>query len=127
MTEQEFFTVNSTLTINVELLPEHDLLPSLEAFEAEIPAPFIVASEFSQLDQLAESARLELKNSDLKKRHQPAGCAKFETQSAIELYAIAARPRKPSFQNHPFWCQSGFLFVHRHYGDWPLHSRETVS
>ncbi|HAS6305788.1 TPA: PilZ domain-containing protein [Vibrio vulnificus] len=66
MTEQEFFTVNSTLTINVELLPEHDLLPSLEAFEAEIPAPFIVASEFSQLDQLAESARLELKNSDLK-------------------------------------------------------------
>ena len=66
MTEQEFFTVHATLTINVERLPEGYLLPSQDAFEAEIPAPFIVASEFSQLDQLAESARIELKNSDLK-------------------------------------------------------------
>lgn len=66
MTEQEYFTVHHTLTINVEPLTAHFILPSPTDFEAEIPAPFIVASEFSQLDQLSDAARLELKNSDFK-------------------------------------------------------------
>ncbi|NOH49731.1 PilZ domain-containing protein [Vibrio rotiferianus] len=66
MTEQEYFTVHHNLTINVEVMSEDYLLPSEESFLAEIPAPFIVASEFSQLDMLADSARLELQNKDLK-------------------------------------------------------------
>lgn len=66
MTEQEFFTVHSTLAVNVELLPTSSTLPSEETFLAEIPTPFIVASEFSQLDQMADHARHELKNSDFK-------------------------------------------------------------
>ncbi|ASU21939.1 PilZ domain-containing protein [Vibrio qinghaiensis] len=66
MTEQEFFTVHYGLTANIELLDSAFMLPSKSIFEAEIPAPFIVASEFSQLDALTESARLELKSSDFK-------------------------------------------------------------
>ncbi|QXO19094.1 MULTISPECIES: PilZ domain-containing protein [Vibrio] len=66
MTEQEYFTVHHALTINVEPLAADYDLPSPTDFEAEIPAPFVVASEFSQLDQLSEAARLELKNSDFK-------------------------------------------------------------
>ncbi|MBW3694598.1 PilZ domain-containing protein [Vibrio sp. T187] len=66
MTEQEFFTVHHSLTVNIEPLAQDFVLPAQQQFEAEIPAPFIVASEFSQLDLMADSARLELKNSDLK-------------------------------------------------------------
>ncbi len=66
MNDQEFFTVHHALTINVEPLAENFTLPSHEIFEAEIPAPFVVASEFSQLEQLSDSARMELKNSDFK-------------------------------------------------------------
>ncbi|WP_394247367.1 PilZ domain-containing protein [Vibrio profundi] len=66
MTEQEFFTVHHSLTVNIEPLAQDFILPTQQQFEAEIPAPFIVASEFSQLDLMADSARLELKNSDLK-------------------------------------------------------------
>ncbi len=49
MNDQEFFTVHHALTINVEPLAEHFTLPSHEIFEAEIPAPFVVAREFCQL------------------------------------------------------------------------------
>ncbi|MGF1753274.1 PilZ domain-containing protein [Vibrio makurazakiensis] len=66
MTEQEFFTVHHSLTANIEPLPQEFILPSQTQFEAEIPAPFIVASEFSQLDLMADNARMELKNSDFK-------------------------------------------------------------
>lgn len=66
MTDQEFFTVHHALNINVEPLPAEFTLPSQMEFEAEIPAPFVVASEFSQLDQLNDAARLELRNSDFK-------------------------------------------------------------
>ncbi|WP_321382714.1 PilZ domain-containing protein [uncultured Vibrio sp.] len=66
MTEQEYFTVHHNLTINVEALGTDFALPDEETFVAEIPAPFIVASEFSQLDMLADNARLELQNKDLK-------------------------------------------------------------
>ena len=66
MTEQEFFTVHHSLTANIEPMDSNFALPSHIQFESEIPAPFVVASEFSQLDLLADSARNELKNSDLK-------------------------------------------------------------
>ncbi|MCG9631810.1 PilZ domain-containing protein [Vibrio sp. Isolate30] len=66
MTEQEFFTVHHSLTANIEPMAEDFVLPSPIQFESEIPAPFVVASEFSQLDLMADSARKELKNSDLK-------------------------------------------------------------
>ena len=66
MTEQEFFTVHHNLTATMEPMESNFALPSQIQFESEIPAPFVVASEFSQLDLLADSARAELKNSDLK-------------------------------------------------------------
>ncbi|MGL6170442.1 MAG: PilZ domain-containing protein [Vibrio sp.] len=64
MTNQEFFTVHHALTLNVQPLASDFTLPSHPVFEAEIPAPFVVASEFSQLEQLSDNARSELKNSD---------------------------------------------------------------
>ncbi|MGV1718001.1 PilZ domain-containing protein [Vibrio furnissii] len=66
MIDQEYFTVHHALNINVDPMPADFLLPSPLDFEAEIPAPFVVASEFSQLDQLNDAARLELKSSDFK-------------------------------------------------------------
>ncbi|SJL82873.1 PilZ domain-containing protein [Vibrio palustris] len=62
MNDQEFFIVHHALTINVEPLGHDFLLPTVERFEAEIPAPFIVASEFSHLDSMTEQAKSELKN-----------------------------------------------------------------
>ena len=66
MDQQEFFTVHHKLTANVEPLPSGFVLPDQITFASEIPTPFIVASEFSQLDSLTESAMNELKNSDFK-------------------------------------------------------------
>lgn len=66
MDQQEFFTVHHKLTVNVEPLDVGFILPNQEEFTSEIPTPFIVASEFSQLDSLTESAMNELKNSDFK-------------------------------------------------------------
>lgn len=66
MTQNDFFTVHHSLTVNIEPLAADYTLPSMTQFVAEIPAPFIVASEFSQLDQLTENARSELKNNDFK-------------------------------------------------------------
>ncbi|MDN3610349.1 PilZ domain-containing protein [Vibrio ostreicida] len=66
MAELEYFTVHHQMTINVEPLAQDACLPSFEQFEGEIPAPFIVASEFSHLDILNDNARSELKNSDFK-------------------------------------------------------------
>jgi len=66
MDQQKFFTVHHKLTANIEPLDADFALPSQNEFLLEIPAPFIVASEFSQLDSLTESAMNELKNSDFK-------------------------------------------------------------
>ncbi|WP_117234364.1 PilZ domain-containing protein [Vibrio maerlii] len=66
MSQQEFFTVHHALTANIEPLDEQFTLPSVQDFESEIPAPFVVASDFSQLDLLTDSAKQELKNSDFK-------------------------------------------------------------
>jgi hypothetical protein len=66
MIEQEYFTVHYGLAVNIEPIDGESPLPSIERFESEIPTTFIVASEFSQLDQLSDNARQELKSSDFK-------------------------------------------------------------
>ena len=66
MTDQEYFTVHHSLTINVEVLPQHFAIPDNESFVAEIPTPFIVASECSHLDMMADNTSLELKNKEFK-------------------------------------------------------------
>lgn len=77
MNDQEFFIVHHALTINVEPLGPEVPLPTVERFEAEIPAPFIVASEFSHLDSLTEQAKSELKNNSFS--HV---CQLLDTQNA---------------------------------------------
>ncbi len=66
MSDQEYFTVHHQMTVNVEPLADDFSFPSFEQFETEIPAPFLVASEFSNLDQLNDAARAELKSNDFK-------------------------------------------------------------
>ncbi|WP_428773684.1 PilZ domain-containing protein [Vibrio sp.] len=66
MSEQEYFTVHHRMTINVEPVGDNFSLPDQDEFESEIPAPFVVASEFSQLDHLNDNARMELKSGDFK-------------------------------------------------------------
>lgn len=66
MSEQEFFTVHHAMKANVEPLATNFHFPTMDELEAETPAPFVVASEFSRLDPLQESAKTELKNSDLR-------------------------------------------------------------
>ncbi len=65
MDPQEFFSVQHGLTANVEPLVDGYTLPEMDDFIAEIPTPFMVASEFSTLDTLTDRAINELKNSDL--------------------------------------------------------------
>jgi hypothetical protein len=66
MIDQEYFTVHHAIAVNVELMADSFCLPDENRFEAEIPAPFIVANEFSQLEQLSENAKSELKNNDFR-------------------------------------------------------------
>ncbi|HAS64041.1 MAG TPA: PilZ domain-containing protein [Vibrio sp.] len=66
MSDQEYFTVHHQMTVNVEPLASDFAYPTFALFEDEIPAPFLVASEFSSLDQLNDAARAELKSNDFK-------------------------------------------------------------
>ncbi|WP_114766915.1 PilZ domain-containing protein [Vibrio rhodolitus] len=66
MSDQEYFTVHHQLTVNVEPLADDYTYPTFAQFEDEIPTPFLVASEFSSLDQLNDAARAELKSNDFK-------------------------------------------------------------
>ncbi|EEX33682.1 MULTISPECIES: hypothetical protein [Vibrio] len=66
MSDQEYFTVHHKMTVNVEPLTQDQAFPSFDQFEGEIPAPFLVASEFSHLDLLNDNARTELKNNDFR-------------------------------------------------------------
>lgn len=65
MSQQEYFTVQHGLSVNIEPLESEFILPDLEQFVTEIPAPFLVASEFSSLDTVTEKAIGELRSSDL--------------------------------------------------------------
>ncbi|KEY91043.1 hypothetical protein CF67_04019 [Candidatus Photodesmus blepharus] len=65
MLEQEFFTVYHKLIANIELMSCKFLLPSITQFESEIPTPFSVINQFSQLDKFNHQARLELQNKNL--------------------------------------------------------------
>lgn len=66
MSDQEYFSVHYQMIANVEALAEDAPYPTFDQFESEIPAPFLVASEFSFLDQLNDAARAELKSNDFK-------------------------------------------------------------
>jgi hypothetical protein len=66
MIDQEYFTVHHAITANVEIMAVDFSLPDEVQFESEIPTPFIVANEFSQLDHLNEAARTELRKSDFR-------------------------------------------------------------
>ncbi|NVJ58428.1 MAG: PilZ domain-containing protein [Vibrionaceae bacterium] len=66
MSDQEYFSVHHKMTINVEPLALGESFPSYDQFESEIPAPFLVASEFSNLDLLNDKARAELNSGELK-------------------------------------------------------------
>ncbi|WP_028862932.1 PilZ domain-containing protein [Psychromonas aquimarina] len=50
MTTSEYFLVNYQLAINVELLDTDENIPDSEQFEAEIPAPFRMASDLASID-----------------------------------------------------------------------------
>ncbi len=50
MTASEYFLVNYQLAINVELLDNDEIIPDCEQFEAEIPAPFRMASDLASID-----------------------------------------------------------------------------
>ncbi|GAB2658094.1 PilZ domain-containing protein [Vibrio panuliri] len=66
MSDQEYFTVHHPMTVNVEPLADDFSYPTFTQFEQQIPAPFLVASEFSSLDQLNDAARAELKTNDFR-------------------------------------------------------------
>ncbi len=65
MLNNDFFTVNAALAANIEPLSPDVSVPDRAQFCAEIPAPFMAASEFSQLEQLNEAAKHELAKYDL--------------------------------------------------------------
>jgi hypothetical protein len=65
MSQQEYFTVQHGLTVNIEPLESDFELPDNEQFVTEIPVPFLVATEFSSLDSVTEKAIGELRSSDL--------------------------------------------------------------
>lgn len=79
MSEQEYFTVNHALAINVEALEAGADFPCFDQFEREIPAPFLVASEFSHLDLLNDHARSELKTAI---SNMSLNCSTRRTQSS---------------------------------------------
>jgi len=53
MVGNEYFLVNYPLSINIELLGEHENIPDAEEFERRIPAPFRMASEIASIDSQA--------------------------------------------------------------------------
>ncbi len=67
MSHDEYFSVHYDLTINVEPLAIDTVLPNIETFEREIPAPFRVAQECSSLDDVSESELSFLKLDDGKR------------------------------------------------------------
>ncbi|WP_354625602.1 PilZ domain-containing protein [Psychromonas sp. MME2] len=61
MTKHEYFLVHYQLAINVQPLQDDESIPEQGQFEAEIPAPFRMASDLSELDSTALH-RLKLNN-----------------------------------------------------------------
>lgn len=66
MSQNDFFTVNGAIRANIEPLEVGTMLPSLEEYLAQIPAPFVASCEFSQLDQQRDAAKHELQQQNLK-------------------------------------------------------------
>lgn len=65
MSQPQFFTVQHGLSIQIDWLEADQVLPSMVDFEAEIPAEFKIACEFSHLDNRNEQAAAELAKHDL--------------------------------------------------------------
>ncbi len=66
MSDNTFFSIQHAVNINIERLADDFQLPNQEAFEQEIPVEFRIASEFSQMDIVAETAAMELKRNEVK-------------------------------------------------------------
>ncbi|WP_038172731.1 MULTISPECIES: PilZ domain-containing protein [Vibrio] len=113
MSDQEFFTVNHTMTVNIEALANDVSLPSFEKFESEIPAPFIVASEFSHLDLLNDSARNELKNSEFKHVIQLLDTQNSKLNLLLTFMLSQQDDEKQRCQTHSFGA-SQFTYVSDH-------------
>ncbi|MGF1682334.1 PilZ domain-containing protein [Photobacterium minamisatsumaniensis] len=64
MNQDEYFSVNAGLTINVEPLSDGDVVPDEHTFSLEIPPLFRVASECNGLDDNLDRALNTLNNSD---------------------------------------------------------------
>ncbi|ODP97214.1 MULTISPECIES: hypothetical protein [Salinivibrio] len=54
MSQDEYFSVRAAIRINVEPLADNQVQPDAQAFTAEIPAPFRLASQCGQLDSDVE-------------------------------------------------------------------------
>ncbi|WBA07641.1 PilZ domain-containing protein [Salinivibrio kushneri] len=54
MSQDEYFSVRAAIRINVEPLADNQAQPDADAFMAEIPAPFRLASQCGQLDSDVE-------------------------------------------------------------------------
>ncbi|QIR06253.1 PilZ domain-containing protein [Salinivibrio costicola] len=54
MSQDEYFSVRAAIRINVEPLQDSQAQPDADAFMAEIPAPFRVASQCGQVDNAVE-------------------------------------------------------------------------
>ncbi|WP_413698755.1 hypothetical protein ACLKMH_14240 [Psychromonas sp. KJ10-10] len=50
MTSDQYFIVEHQLSINVEALDDNEKIPDDASFEAEIPAPFRMASDLANID-----------------------------------------------------------------------------
>lgn len=50
MTNNQYFLVEYPLSLNVEVLSENEIIPNDTDFEAEIPAPFRMASDLANID-----------------------------------------------------------------------------
>ncbi|CCN71437.1 hypothetical protein [Vibrio nigripulchritudo] len=97
MSQQEYFTVQHGLTVNIEPLESDFELPDNEQFVTEIPAPFLVATEFSSLDSVTEKAIGELRSSDLSHVVQL-----LETQNSklnLLLTYMLSQQNDPAFSN----------------------------
>ncbi|SJN58623.1 hypothetical protein VR7878_02950 [Vibrio ruber DSM 16370] len=113
MVEQEFFTVQHALTINIEPLERGASFPSEEVFESEIPVPFIVACEFSHLDQLGDVARQELKNNDFKNLIQLLDSQNTKLNMLLNFMLSQQDDPKQRHQTESFGA-SQFTYVSHH-------------
>lgn len=62
MDQDEYFSVKARLKINVEVLAPDENLPTMEAFQQEIPPAFLIASQCHSLDSKTQNELNEVNN-----------------------------------------------------------------